>query len=83
MGTWTTPTPLGNTTLVLGADGSYTVKGAIVDDYGIYVYSNDGSLQLQSKSFFDGALEIWHCQVSGDTMSVIEGKGGSHIYRRE
>ena len=67
----------------LGEDGRYTVKGTFVNDYGVYVYSNDGSLRLQSQSFFDGSLVTWRCQVNGDTMSVIEQTGAAHIYTRE
>jgi hypothetical protein len=82
VGTWKTPTPLGETTMELGADGRYTVKGTFVNDYGVYVYSNDGSLRLQSQNFFDGSLVTWRCQINGDTMSVIEQTGAAHIYTR-
>ena len=82
VGTWKTPTALGETTMELGADGRYTVKGTFVNDYGVYVYSSDGSLRLQSQNFFDGSLVTWRCQINGDTMSVIEQTGAAHIYTR-
>lgn len=82
VGTWKTPTALGDYTMELGADGRYTIKGTLVNDYGVYVYSNDGSLQLQSQSFFDGKLVTWRCQIIGDTLSVIEQTGAAHVYTR-
>ena len=67
------------------ADGLPNVRMVLLkgfDQRGFVFYSNDGSLRLQSQSFFDGSLVTWRCQINGDTMSVIEQTGAAHVYTR-
>jgi hypothetical protein len=49
---------------------------------GLYVFTSDGTLRFQDDSIFSQET-IWHCQVSGNTLAVLEGDtGAAHMYVR-
>ena len=65
----------------LAADGRYVLNPG--SDEGIYVFSSgDGTLRLQSNSFFSKGVMIWSCQVSGDSLSCVDPEGAGHVYSR-
>ena len=72
---------MADTTLELTSEGHYHLKSSLADESGSYVYS-DGSLQLQPDGLFDHSIVTWQCQISGNSMSVIEPDGAAHIYTR-
>ena len=76
--------PIGESTLELTSDGHYHVKNVFADDSGVYVYTaSDGTLRLQEDGIFSRHdMTIWHCQLSGDTLSVLEPEGAAHVYTR-
>ncbi|HMG85118.1 MAG TPA: zinc ribbon domain-containing protein [Terracidiphilus sp.] len=82
VGDWKATTFIGSTIgLHLGADGRYVLNPG--SDEGVYSYSSgDGTLRLQSNSFFSEGIMVWSCQVSGDSLSCIDPKGGGHVYNR-
>jgi hypothetical protein len=86
VGEWVTQLAFGgSSTLILTEDGRYQVKNLMVNDSGIYTYSSgDGSLRLQENGIFDHSITVWNAQLSpdGESLSVIEPEGASHIYRR-
>ncbi|MGA8087908.1 MAG: zinc-ribbon domain-containing protein [Terracidiphilus sp.] len=82
VGDWKATTFIGSTIgLHLGADGRYILNPG--SDEGVYSYSSgDGTLRLQSNSFFSEGIMVWSCQVSGDTLSCVDPKGAGHVYNR-
>ncbi|NDQ56984.1 MAG: zinc ribbon domain-containing protein [Acidipila sp.] len=82
VGDWKTTTLIGDTHLVFSDDGRYSIKSALVGDHGVYVFSGDGTLRLQPDAIFSHDIVIWHCQLSGDSMSVVDPDGAGHVYTR-
>ena len=83
VGRWRTSVPIGTSTLELTSDGHYHVKNVFADDTGVYVdTASDDTLRLQEDGLFSHDVTIWHCQVSGDTLSVVEPEGAAHVYTR-
>jgi hypothetical protein len=83
VGEWKTSTAIGDTVINLRADGQYTIKSVLVSDAGVYVFSSgDGTLRLQSNSIFSKGIMIWSCQLSGDSLSVVDPEGAGHVYTR-
>jgi hypothetical protein len=82
VGQWKTTTLIGDTVLNFGGDGHYSIKSSLVGDSGVYVFSNDGTLRLQPDAIFSHDIVIWHCQLSGDSMSVVDPDGAGHVYTR-
>ena len=82
VGDWKTTTLIGDTHLIFTDDGRYTIKSALVGDKGVYVFSGDGTLRLQPDAIFSHDIVIWHCQLSGDSMSVVDPDGAGHVYTR-
>jgi hypothetical protein len=85
VGDWKTTTSA-NTTIEIhfGADGRYKMTALLIPDDGVYVYSaGDGTLRLQSSSFFSKGVMIWSCQLSGDTFSCVDPDGAGHVYTRQ
>jgi len=82
VGDWKTTTFIGSTIgLHLGADGRYVLNPG--SDEGVYVFSSgDGTLRLQSSSFFSKGIMVWSCQVSGDSLSCVDAAGAGHVYTR-
>jgi len=82
VGDWKATTVIGSTIgLHLGADGRYILNPG--SDEGVYSYSSgDGTLRLQSNSFFSSGVMVWSCQVSGDTLSCVDPNGAGHVYNR-
>jgi hypothetical protein len=82
VGDWKATTYIGSTIgLHLGADGRYILNPG--SDEGVYSYSSgDGTLRLQSNSFFSKGIMVWSCQVSGDSLSCVDPNGGGHVYNR-
>jgi len=82
VGDWRAITIIGSSIgLHLGADGRYVLNPG--SDEGIYVFSSgDGTLRLQSNSFFSKGVMIWSCQVSGDSLSCVDPEGAGHVYSR-
>ena len=82
VGDWKATTYIGSTIgLHLGADGRYILNPG--SDEGVYAYSSgDGTLRLQSNSFFSNGIMVWSCQVSGDSLSCVDANGGGHVYNR-
>jgi zinc ribbon protein len=83
VGDWKTATVVGShISLHFGADGRYTLTDFITDE-GVYVYSSgDGTLRLQSNSFFSKGIMVWSCQLSGDSFSCVDPEGAGHVYSR-
>jgi hypothetical protein len=83
VGDWKTTTVVGShISLHFGADGRYALTDFITDE-GVYVYSGgDGTLRLQSNSFFSKGIMVWSCQVSGDSLSCVDPQGAGHVYTR-
>lgn len=83
VGDWKTATVVGShISLHFGADGRYTLTDFITDE-GVYVYSSgDGTLRLQSNSFFSKGIMIWSCQLLGDSFSCVDPQGAGHVYTR-
>jgi hypothetical protein len=82
VGSWKTPVPLmPDTNLELTADGHYHLKSALAEESGSYVFM-DGNLQLTPDGLFDHSTIAWQCQLSGNSMSIIEPDGAAHIYTR-
>ena len=47
------------------------------------IFTSDGTLRMQDDGFFSHETTIWHCQVFGDRLSVLEGETGApHMYTR-
>lgn len=83
VGQWKTTTLIGDTILTFTDDGRYTIKSALVSDAGVYVFSiGDGTLRLQPDAVFSHDIVIWQCQLSGDSMSVVDPEGAGHVYTR-
>jgi hypothetical protein len=84
VGKWKLSQSLGNTYLTFTEEGRYTIRNILgMTETGLYVLSPDGTLRMQQESFFSPDTTIWHCHVSGDTMSVLEGDTGApHMYSR-
>jgi hypothetical protein len=82
VGDWKAKTFIGTSIgLHLGADGRYVMNPG--SDEGVYVFSTgDGTLRLQSNSFFSKGIMVWSCQVSGDSLSCVDPDGAGHIYSR-
>jgi hypothetical protein len=82
VGDWKATTFIGSTIgLHLGADGRYILNPG--SDEGVYSYSSgDGTLRLQSNSFFSSGIMVWSCQVSGDSLSCVDPNGAGHVYNR-
>ena len=82
VGDWKATTFIGSTIgLHLGADGRYVLNPG--SDEGVYSYSSgDGTLRLQSSSFFSKGIMVWSCQVSGDSLSCVDPNGAGHVYSR-
>jgi hypothetical protein len=82
IGDWKATTFIGSSIgLHLGADGRYILNPG--SDEGVYVFSSgDGTLRLQSNSFFSKGIMIWSCQVSGDSLSCVDPDGAGHVYTR-
>lgn len=82
VGDWKATTFIGSTiSLHLGADGRFILNPG--SDEGVYSYSSgDGTLRLQSNSFFSEGIMVWSCQVSGDSLSCVDPNGGGHVYNR-
>lgn len=82
VGDWKATTFIGSTIgLHLGADGRYILNPG--SDEGVYVFSSgDGTLRLQSNSFFSKGIMIWSCQLSGDSLSCVDPNGAGHVYTR-
>jgi hypothetical protein len=82
VGDWKATTFIGSTIgLHLGADGRYVLNPG--SDEGVYVFSaGDGTLRLQSSSFFSKGIMIWSCQLSGDSLSCVDPNGAGHVYTR-
>jgi zinc-ribbon domain len=81
-GQWKTTTIIGDTILTFTDDGHYTIKSALVGDSGVYVFSSDGTLRSQPDAIFSHDIVIWHCQLSGDSLSVVDPDGAGHVYTR-
>jgi hypothetical protein len=83
VGDWKATTFIGSTmSLHLGADGRYVMNPG--SDEGVYSYSSgDGTLRLQSNSFFSKGIMVWSCQVSGDSLSCVDPNGAGHVYARQ
>lgn len=83
VGDWKATTYIGSTIgLHLGADGRYVLNPG--SDEGVYVFSaGDGTLRLQSNSFFSNGIMVWSCQLSGDSLSCVDPNGGGHVYTRQ
>jgi len=84
VGKWKLTQVLGSTYLTFMADGHYSIENLLgMTETGLYVFSPDGTLRMQDDSFFSGQTTIWHCSVSGDSLSVLEGdSGAAHLYTR-
>jgi hypothetical protein len=83
VGEWKTTTLIGDTLLNFTGDGRYTIKSALVSDAGVYVFSSgDGTLRLQPNALFSHDIVIWNCQLSKDSMSVVDPDGAGHVYTR-
>lgn len=85
VGDWKTTTSA-NTTIEIhfGADGRYKMTALLIPDDGVYVFSpGDGTLRLQSSSFFSKGVMIWSCQLSGDMFSCVDPDGAGHVYTRQ
>jgi len=82
VGDWKATTLVGSSIgLHLGADGRYILNPG--SDKGVYVFSSgDGTLRLQSNSFFSKGIMIWSCQLAGDSLSCVDPNGGGHVYSR-
>jgi len=82
VGDWKATTFIGSSIgLHLGSDGRYVLNPG--SDEGVYVFSTgDGTLRLQSNSFFSKEIMVWSCQVSGDSLSCVDPEGAGHIYTR-
>jgi len=82
VGDWKATTFIGSSIgLHLGADGRYVLNPGSYE--GVYVFSSgDGTLRLQSNSFFSKGIMIWSCQVSGDSLSCVDPEGAGHVYSR-
>jgi len=83
VGDWKTTTLIGDTVLHFGDDGRYTIKSALVSEAGVYVFSmNDGTLRLQQNAIFSHDIVVWSCQLSGNSLSVVDPEGAGHVYTR-
>jgi zinc-ribbon domain len=83
VGQWKTTTLIGDTILTFTGEGRYTIKSALVSDAGVYVFSaGDGTLRLQPDAVFSHDIVIWQCQLSGDSLSVVDPDGAGHVYTR-
>jgi hypothetical protein len=83
VGQWKTTTLIGDTILTFTGEGRYTIKSALVSDAGVYVFSTgDGTLRLQPDAVFSHDIVIWQCQLSGDSLSVVDPDGAGHVYTR-
>ena len=83
VGRWKTTTLIGDTVLNFQADGQYTINSALVSDAGVYVFSSgDGTLRLQPNAVFSHDIIVWSCQLSGDSLSVVDPEGAGHVYTR-
>jgi hypothetical protein len=81
IGRWKTSLPIGDGYLTFTADGRVHIEHVFTDEWDVYVF-NDGDLMIQDQGLFDHDVTHWQAQVSGDTLSVIEPEGASHIYTR-
>jgi hypothetical protein len=83
VGEWKTTTAIGDTVLTFTDDGRYTIKSALVSDAGVYVFSSgDGTLRLQPTAIFSHDIVVWSCQLSGNSLSVVDPDGAGHVYTR-
>lgn len=83
VGQWKTTTLIGDTILTFTDEGRYTIKSALVSDAGVYVFSSgDGTLRLQPDAVFSHDIVVWQCQLSGDSLSVVDPDGAGHVYTR-
>jgi hypothetical protein len=83
VGQWKTTTLIGDTILTFTDGGRYTIKSALVSDAGVYVFSSgDGTLRLQPDAVFSHDVIVWQCQLSGDSLSVVDPDGAGHVYTR-
>ena len=84
IGEWKTTTFIGSSIVLrFTADGRYTLKDVLTSEAGVYVFSSgDGTLRLQPDSVFSHDIVIWNCQLSGDSLSVVDPQGAGHVYSR-
>jgi hypothetical protein len=83
IGEWKTTTLIGDTVLIFTDDGHYSIKSALVSDSGVYVFSaGDGTLRLQPDAMFSHDIIVWSCQLSGNSLSVVDPDGAGHVYTR-
>jgi zinc ribbon protein len=83
VGDWKTTTLIGDTVLHFGDDGRYTIKSALVSEAGVYVFSmSDGTLRLQQDAIFSHDIVVWSCQLSSNSLSVVDPQGAGHVYTR-
>jgi hypothetical protein len=81
VGRWKTSLPIGDGYLTFTADGRIHIEHVFTDEWAVYVFT-DGDLMIQDQGLFDHDVTHWQAQVSGNTLSVIEPEGASHIYTR-
>jgi hypothetical protein len=79
-----TTTLIGDTVLTFTDDVHYSVKSALVSDPGVYVFSaGDGALRLQvDATFSHDVIVVWSCQLSGNSLSVLDPDGVGRVYTR-
>ncbi len=84
VGKWKLHESLGDTYLTFGDDGHYSIRNIWgLTTNGQYIFGNNGTLRMQDYGIFTHETTIWHCQVLGDKLSVLEGDSGApHMYNR-
>jgi hypothetical protein len=81
VGRWKTSLLIGDGYLTFTEDGRVHIEHVFLDEWAIYVF-DDGDLMIQDQGVFDHDVTHWRAQVSGNTLSVIEPEGASHVYTR-